>query len=220
MKQWKRLIIALDMESELRLNKTVRLLGRKIDKFKIGSVAFTRWGPGVVKKICRQGKEVFLDLKFYDIPHTMIKASFAAADLGVWSFTVHLSAGREALEALREELESFCRRRKIRRPLIMGVSELTSKKASLMRVLKLAEVGFLSKIDGIVCAAPEAKKIKEHFPVLKIVTPGIRTKVSDDQQRIATASFAFSQGADYIVVGRPITESPNILKAATELLSR
>lgn len=215
-KDYKKLIVALDLEDRSKILKAVRQLAPRGAKFKIGSIAFTKFGPGLVKSLTGKGVDVFLDLKLHDIPNTMRQAAKVIAEMGVWAFTVHIKAGQEALSAVRKEIR---RTKRKRRPLILGVSELTSSKAPAAAVLKLVKTAEAAGLDGVISSAHEAKRIKKKFK-LKVITPGIRSSKDKrgDQKRVATAEFAFSQGADYIVVGRPIIGKKNYLLAAEELL--
>jgi orotidine-5'-phosphate decarboxylase len=219
--KWSRLIVALDVEDKDKILKVVTSLSEKVGKFKIGLIAFSKFGPLAVALIRRRKLEVFLDLKFYDIPNTMKRAARIAARLGVWAFTVHAKSGQQALEELKKDLVLFCRKNRLRRPLIIGVTELTSTASSRLKVLRLAGLCHKAGLDGVVCSAREASLIKRKYKSLKVITPGIRPARSrgDDQKRITTASQAFNDGADYIVVGRPIIEQKDYLKAAGEVLS-
>jgi len=139
--------------------------------------------------------------------------------LGCWAFTVHIKAGEEALRAVKKEVAKAARKGKLSRPLILGVTELTSKKSSGNKVLQLAGIAQRSGLDGVVASAREAGRIKKKYH-LKVVTPGIRPPGAGkaDQKRVATAGFALAQGAVYIVVGRPIIEQKDYLKAAEAVL--
>jgi len=218
-KPWNKLIVALDLTSEGQIKQAIKILSPKARKFKIGLIAYTRFGPKIISWVRDAGADVFLDFKLYDIPNTMIETAKAFVQLGVWAFTVHLKAGEEALTILKEALIKEARAQKKRRPLIIGVTELTSQKASLSMVLKLAQVARKSKIDGVVCSVWEARKIKEKFGLCTI-TPGIRAKKEgDDQKRIATVKDALKNKVDYFVVGRPIIKEKDYLKAAKNILS-
>ncbi len=218
-KPWDKLIVALDVTSEDKLKKIVSALSPKVKKFKIGLIAYTRCGPKAIKAVKRRGAEVFLDFKLYDIPHTMAETAKAFVDLGVWAFTVHLKAGAEALRYLRKEVKAASLRKKRKAPLLIGVTELTSQKVPPAKVLKLAKVAKQAKLDGVVCSVWEAKKIKERFG-LKTITPGIRAETfADDQKRVATVKEALKNKADYFVVGRPIVNKSDYLKAAQEILA-
>ena len=219
--KWSKLIVALDVEDKKRIEKIVKRLSGKVKKFKIGLVPFSKFGPEAVVAVKRRKRDVFLDLKLYDIPNTMNRAARIAAQLGVWAFTVHARSGEKALGGLKRDLAVFCRKKSLRRPLVIGVTELTSKTSSRRKVLNLAGLCAKVGLDGVVCSAREASFIRKKYKNLRIITPGIRPPKSkaDDQKRITTASQAFKNGADYIVVGRPIIEQKDHLKAAQEVIS-
>ncbi|UCG34628.1 MAG: orotidine-5'-phosphate decarboxylase [Candidatus Omnitrophota bacterium] len=218
-KPWNKLIVALDLTSQKKIKEVIKTLSPKVKKFKVGLIAYTRFGPKIINWAKEAGADVFLDFKLYDIPNTMIETAKTFIESGVWAFTVHLKAGQEALESLKGALTKEARLRKKRRPLIIGVTELTSQKASLNKVLQLAEVARKSKIDGVVCSVWEAKQIKEKFGLCTI-TPGIRAKKEgDDQKRIATVKDALKNRVDYFVVGRPIIKEKDYLKAANQILA-
>ena len=218
-KPWNKLIVALDLTSEKKIKELIGTLSPKAKKFKVGLIAYTKFGPEVLKWVKRKRCDVFLDFKLYDIPNTMLEVAKAFVDLGVWAFTVHLKAGGESLQFLKAELGKYARSKKKRRPLIIGVTELTSSKASLAGVLALAKTASVSGIDGVVCSVWESKKIKAKFG-LKTITPGIRKNdLKDDQKRIATVSDALRERSDYFVVGRPIIRQKNPYLAAKEVLS-
>lgn len=218
---WERLIIALDLKDENKIKNMVGVFKNKKVKFKIGLIAFTKFGPSLVKKLIKNNIDVFLDLKLYDIPNTMLETSKVIAELGCWAFTVHIKAGKENLKNLKEELVKFCKEKKIKVPLVLGVTELTSNCAEVEDVLKLTEIAYFSNLDGVIASAKEVKFIKEKFKNLKVITPGIRplNYNSYDQKRITTAKEAFSLGADYIVVGRPIIEARDYFKAVRDIFS-
>lgn len=218
---WEKLIVALDLDSENEIEKVVKELSPKKVKFKIGLIAFTKFGPGLVRKLAKKNIDIFIDLKLYDIPNTMKKTARVIVEMGCWAFTVHIKAGKDALAAVREEVEKVAQEKNIRKPLILGVTELTSSKASENDVLKLAALASEAKLDGVVASAQEAQTIKAKFKNLRIITPGIRSALDEkgDQRRITSAKTAFNSGADYIVVGRPIISKKDYLKAAQEVLN-
>jgi len=216
-KAWEKLIVALDIPSEKKIKEVIQALYPKVKKFKVGLIAYTLLGPKIIKWINNQGGEVFLDLKFFDIPNTMSEAAKIAMEMGVWAFTVHLRSGKESLQFLKEQLVSRAKSRGYCLPLIIGVTELTSRKVSLSKVMTLAKVAYESKLDGVVCSVWEARKIKESFGLLTI-TPGIRKRKEDDQIRVATVRDALKEGVDYFVIGRPIIKEKDYLKAAKKLL--
>lgn len=216
---WNKLIVALDLTSQSQIREAIRVLSPKVKLFKIGLIAYTRFGPKIIKTVTKDGAKVFLDFKLYDIPNTMVETAKAFVDLGVWAFTVHLKAGEEAISLLKREIKKAARRKKKRAPLVIGVTELTSKKSSIDKVLKLAKLAKRAGVDGVVCSVWEAKKIKQKFGLVTI-TPGIRPKkTSDDQKRVATVTDALKNKVDYFVVGRPIVAKENYLAAAGEVLN-
>ncbi|MCK9614027.1 MAG: orotidine-5'-phosphate decarboxylase [Candidatus Omnitrophica bacterium] len=218
---WGRLIVALDLGNEKEIEKVVEILAPKKAKFKIGSIAFTKFGPALVQKFTKKNIDIFVDLKLYDIPNTMKETARVITEIGCWAFTVHIKAGADALAAVRDEVKRAAEEKNIRKPLILGVTELTSSKASPEDVLKLVTLANDAKLDGVIASAQEAPAIKAKFDNLKVITPGIRSPfdAKGDQQRITTAKTAFESGADYIVVGRPIISKKDYLKAAEEVLS-
>lgn len=219
---WQKLIVALDLHSEREIEKVVKTLAPKRVKFKIGSIAFTKFGPALVRKFTKKNIDIFIDLKLHDIPNTMKETARVITEMKCWAFTVHIKAGAKALMAVRDEVKRAALKKKISKPMILGVSELTSSKASKNDVLKLVRAASSAGLDGVIASAKEAKAIKSRFRKLKVITPGIRSPLDEkgDQQRITTAKTAFAFGADYIVVGRPIVSKKNYLKAAEEILSR
>lgn len=220
-KLWGKLIVALDLDSEAEIEKAVDILSLKKVKFKIGSIAFTKFGPQLVEKFTKKNIDIFVDLKLYDIPNTMKETAKVITEMSAWAFTLHIKAGATALVAVKEQVEETAHEKNIRKPLILGVTELTSSKASEEDVLELAALASNAKLDGVIASAKEAAAIKAKFKNLKVITPGIRSVLDEkgDQERITTAKTAFDSGADYIVVGRPIISKKDYLKAAEELLS-
>lgn len=216
---WQKLIVALDMEDKSKIKKAVKELLPQGVKFKIGVIAFTKFGPALVRDLVSAGADVFLDLKLYDIPNTMKRAAAAIVELGCWAFTVHIKAGEEALSAVKEEVTAAAKESPRRKPLIFGVTELTSSKAAKQKVLGLVSIADKAGLDGVIASAQEIKLIKKRYKI-KVITPGIRSCRDDnaDQKRVATAKFAFNHGADYIVVGRPIIKERDYLKAARRVL--
>ena len=217
---WGKLIVALDLEKKIEIEKAVDVLAPKGVKFKIGSIAFTKFGPDFVKGFISRGIDIFLDLKLYDIPNTMAKASSIITELGCWAFTVHLYSGDEALGAVKGAVADTAKKLNKPEPLILGVSVLTSSKAAKAEINNLVKRADYVGLGGVISSANDVKEIKKDFPKLKVVTPGIRnpSDARGDQKRIAVASAAFANGADYIVVGRPIIEKSDYLKAAEEIL--
>ena len=218
---WDKLIVALDLENKDKIKEIVNELGPKGVKFKIGSIAFTKFGPEFLKSLIDEGKDIFLDLKLYDIPNTMRRTAAIIAGMGCWAFTVHLQAGEEALRAVKEEVQKSAKTFGKRKPMILGVSVLTSSPATQEEVNRLVRLADSVGLDGVIASPWDVQGIKaDGFTKLKVITPGIRNPGSDlgDQLRIATASIAFAKGADYIVVGRPIIGQEKYLEAAKRIL--
>ncbi|MCF7917343.1 MAG: orotidine-5'-phosphate decarboxylase [Candidatus Omnitrophica bacterium] len=222
---WPRLVVALDLDSEIKIKQIIDKLSAKVEKFKIGPVAYTRFGPNVIDWVRQKNAEVFLDFKLYDIPNTMAETAKAFIDLDIWAFTVHLKAGRDSISILTEKVSEYAKEKNKRAPLIFGVTELTSKEASFDQILNLAKQGKKAGIQGIVCSVWEAKAIKQKTGLLA-VTPGIRPTgqqakkniISDDQKRVANLTDTVKAGSDYFVVGRPIVKSDNPYNSAKKLI--
>lgn len=217
-----RVIVALDYPAREPAVALVERLDPTLCRLKVGKEMFTRLGPEFVADLRERGFDVFLDLKFHDIPNTVAAACAAAADLGVWMMNLHASGGRRMLEAARERLEQYRDR-----PLLIAVTILTS-----IGEAELAEIGFsgspadnVSRLaglarqagaDGIVCSPQEAPRVRaEEGGDFVLVTPGVRPAASaaDDQRRVTSPAQAIQGGSDYLVVGRPITQAPDPLQA-------
>ena len=212
----KRVIVALDFpEAGLALSMAARL-DPALCRVKVGKELFVAAGPAVIGQLHARGFEVFLDLKFHDIPNTVAGACRAAARLGVWMLNVHASGGAAMMSAAREAVASLPRP-----PLLIGVTVLTSLSDSDLAAIgfagsaaenvgRLARLASANGLDGVVCSAQEAALIRadlgEHFVT---VTPGIRLpgEASGDQSRVVTAEDAVRHGANYLVIGRPVTQS-------------
>jgi orotidine-5'-phosphate decarboxylase len=217
-KIWSKLIVALDLTSKRKIKEIVGALEGKVKKYKVGLIAYTKFGPKIIKWIKEKKADVFLDFKLFDIPNTMIETAKNFLDLDIWAFTVHIKAGKDSLKLLKEEILKEAKKRNTKPPLIFGVTELTSQKTTLKKVLDLAKVACEVNLDGVVCSVWEAKKVKEEFGLLTI-TPGIRKiKTDDDQKRVATIKDALKNKVDYFVVGRPVIKEKDYLKAAKEIL--
>jgi orotidine-5'-phosphate decarboxylase len=214
----KRIIVPLDFpDADAALALAARL-DSKLCRVKVGKELFVAAGPAVVARLQERGFEVFLDLKFHDIPNTVAGACRAAARLGVWMMNVHASGGEAMLRAAREAIEGVARP-----PLLIAVTILTSlTDKDLERigysgslgenVERLARLARASGLDGVVCSAQEAPLIRKAAgDDFVLVTPGIRlaTERSDDQARVVTPPEAVRLGAHYLVIGRPITQSPD-----------
>lgn len=220
-----RLIVALDVDNKERAQVLVDELGPHVGMFKVGKELFTAEGPQIVRSIVEGGGNVFLDLKFHDIPNTVAKAVGAAAQLGAFFVTLHITGGRAMLEAAASALPAEGTQ-------LLGVTVLTSHTdATLMEtgmrgtvaetVRQLARLAHESGIDGVVCSPHEIALIRETAgDDMVIVTPGIRPKgaAKGDQARVTTPGEALRLGCDYIVVGRPITEASSPRDAARAIV--
>ncbi len=218
----KKVLIALDYDNEQAALDFVKQLSPQTCRLKVGKEMFTYFGPQFVKQLVDLGFDVFLDLKFHDIPNTVAKAVTAAAELGVWMVNVHASGGLEMMQKAKEALAKY-----ENGPLLIAVTVLTSMdQAQLSRlgvdktpqdqVLYLAKLAKEAGLDGVVCSAQEAESLKTELGVdFKLVTPGIRPVGADvgDQKRIMTPKKAVEAGSDYLVIGRPITKAEDPVKA-------
>lgn len=207
-------IVALDNMSPENALALARRMPPDRCRVKVGKELFTRSGPALVESLQRLGLTVFLDLKFHDIPNTVAQACRAAADLGVWMINVHALGGRRMMIAAREAIESASAR-----PLLTAVTVLTSHGPQDLaeigltgapegNVLRLARLAQEAGLDGVVCSALEATTLRATCgPEFLLVTPGIRPagSAAGDQVRVVTPSDAIARGANYLVVGRPIT---------------
>lgn len=223
------IIVALDYDDRAKAEAMAAQLDPKLCRVKVGKELFTHAGPELVRTLVGQGFQVFLDLKFHDIPHTVARAVAAAADLGVWMVNVHASGGPAMLTAARDALAPFG----THAPLLTAVTVLTSMDREQLaavgvdvepqaQVARLAVLARQCGMDGVVCSAREARQLRQLCgSAFVLVTPGIRPAdaVADDQQRIATPAAALAAGSDYLVIGRPITRSENPA-AALQRISR
>jgi len=217
MKSEKKIILALDVDTFERAKYFVDLLYPRIKIFKVGSQVFTGCGPKIVEYIRAKGGEAFLDLKFFDIPNTVARAVAQAARLKVKMLTLHISGGVEMIQAAVEAVERI---KKSRRPLLIGVTVLTSQKASQQKILALAKKGLANGLDGVVCSGRETEFLRKRLGgKFIIVTPGIRPKSGsrDDQKRIASARDALKAGSSFLVIGRPILEAADPLSSLQKL---
>jgi orotidine-5'-phosphate decarboxylase len=213
-----RIVVALDFQALTPCERLLDQLDPIYCRVKIGKELFTASGPAAVHAAHKRGFDVFLDLKFHDIPVTVAKAVSAAADLGVWMVNVHASGGIRMLTAAAEALS-----KKSSRPHLIGVTVLTSMAADELsqigviasaeeHALRLARLTKDAGLDGVVCSALEAEAMKACFGAdFLLVTPGIRPDGSpaDDQRRIVTPIEAIRCGSNYLVIGRPITQAPD-----------
>lgn len=224
-----RVIVALDYADANGALALVERLDPTLCRLKVGKELFTVAGPALVKSLVDRGFGVFLDLKYHDIPNTVANACRAAAGLGVWMLNVHASGGRAMLLAAREALAQ-----ESTPPLLIGVTVLTSLSVTdlgelgiagtpLDAALRMARLARSCGVDGVVCSAQEAAGLRREFGAgFCLVTPGIRLEEtpSDDQQRVMTPRAAIAAGADYLVIGRPITRAPDPLAVLLEVNSQ
>ena len=236
MKKDKRLIVALDVDKKEKALHLVDTLSPEVAVFKVGLELFSSCGPDIVADIRKRGCEVFLDLKFHDIPNTAGKAAAAVTGLGAFMFNVHSLGGFEMMQRAAKDTRHKAEMLKMSKPKILAVTVLTSMDSDALKrigidgnvdtqVLKLAKLAREAGLDGVVASPKEAFAIRSELGKdFIIVTPGIRPSgaadsgASDDQKRVSTPGDALKAGADYIVVGRPITEAADLLKAAKEIL--
>lgn len=221
-----KIIIALDYADATAALALVARLDPALCRLKVGKELFTVAGPQFVEQVQQRGFEVFLDLKFHDIPNTTAQACKAAANLGVWMVNVHASGGRRMMEAAREALHAFTQP-----PKLIAVTVLTSMaQADLLelginaspaeQVLRLAALAQASGMDGVVCSAQEAPQLRRQAGAdFCLVTPGIRPAdaSADDQTRIMTPRAALENGASFLVIGRPITQATDPLLALQKI---
>jgi orotidine-5'-phosphate decarboxylase len=215
-------IVALDFPEEKQALELVQRLDPARCRLKIGKEMFTRSGPQLVEKIAALGYEIFLDLKFHDIPNTVAGACRSAADLGVWMINVHTLGGKRMMEAAREAVD-----KSTTKPLLIGVTILTSMGQEDIEevglggtpadnVKRLAMLASDAGLDGVVCSPKEVEMLRQNIPdTFNLVTPGIRPAWSEkgDQTRITTPADAMRLGSSYLVIGRPITGAVNPLEA-------
>ncbi len=223
MKQDSPIVVALDYQSSDQALAMANQLDPSRCRLKVGKELFTAAGPQLVEQLQKQGFEIFLDLKFHDIPNTVAKAVLAAARMGVWMVNVHASGGAEMMQTTRSAL----REKGGHQPLLIAVTVLTSMDAQGLkatginqlpaeRVLSLAQLSQASGFDGVVCSAQESQLLKANLgDDFKLITPGIRPHFSavGDQKRIMTPAQAMQAGSDYLVIGRPITQAQNPMDA-------
>lgn len=227
-----RLIVALDVETAAQAMSLVEQLRGTVGMFKVGKQLFTAAGPDVVRRITELGEKVFLDLKFHDIPNTVATAGVEAMRLGVSIFNLHALGGSAMMRATVEGVANAAAREGLVKPLILGVTVLTSHdQASLAeigiersveeQVVRLARLCAASGVDGVVASPQEIVSIRNAVggPGLVILTPGVRPTGAalNDQRRVMTPGDAVRAGATYLVVGRPITGAPDPAAAAKKI---
>src|SRR5918999_5735548 len=228
-----RLVVALDLDNLEEVKQLVRLLVPEVGMFKIGKQLFTHAGPQAVRLIQELGGEIFLDLKFHDIPNTVAKAAVEATRMGVKMLNVHASGSLEMMRLTVKEVRRVCRQEKRRTPIMLAVTVLTSlNQDDLKRVgvdgrvaAQVVRLALLTKeagMDGVVASPHEVGDIRECCGRrFVIVTPGIRPADTsrNDQQRIMTPAAAIKAGVDYVVVGRPILEAKDPVVAARAIIA-
>jgi orotidine-5'-phosphate decarboxylase len=228
----KRLIFAMDVDCIEEAEKWVKLLHGKVGIFKVGKQLFTKCGPDVVKMVRSAGGEVFLDLKYHDIPNTVAKAGAEAARLGVRMFNVHALGGRDMMAQTVAEVDKIYPRGHAARPLLLAVTILTSSTDQTLReigierpvaemVPRLASLAQQAGFDGVVASSREVGLIRTACgPDFAIVTPGVRPAFAslDDQKRVTTPGDAIAAGADYLVIGRPISAAADPVAASDLIL--
>lgn len=224
-----KIVVALDYADAKSAIALVDRLDPSLCKLKVGKELFTAAGPQLVEQLVARQYDVFLDLKFHDIPNTVAKACQAAAHLGVWMLNVHAGGGQPMMQAAREGLDKAFGDQA---PLLIAVTVLTSMDAATLhslgiqrtlpeQVLALATLTQQSGLDGVVCSAKEANMLRQALgPDFCLVTPGIRPKDSakDDQTRIVTPADAIVLGASYLVIGRPITQANDPIVALNTII--
>ncbi len=219
------LIVALDVETLDEAKALVKKLGVSVEIYKIGSQLFTAYGPQAVREVISLGKKVFLDLKFHDIPNTVANAVTSATGLGVFMMTVHTIGGQEMMEVAVQAADKKAKAMNIPRPLIVGVTVLTSaskEESTQANVLERAQRAKDSGLDGVVSSSHEVAALRRELgKEFVLVTPGIRPAGSDkgDQQRIATPAEAIKNGSSFLVVGRPVVAAQDPHAAAQGILN-
>ncbi|WP_110025124.1 orotidine-5'-phosphate decarboxylase [Mangrovibacter plantisponsor] len=223
------IVVALDYDKRDEALAFVDRIDASDCRLKVGKEMFTRFGPDFVRELHQRGFDVFLDLKFHDIPNTTARAVAAAADLGVWMVNVHASGGARMMSAAKEALVPFG----ADAPLLIAVTVLTSMEASDLADLgitvspaeyaeRLALLTNRCGLDGVVCSAQEAVRFKQVIgKEFRLVTPGIRPEGSEagDQRRIMTPVAAQAAGVDYMVIGRPVTRAADPAQALKSILA-
>ncbi|MFB2727255.1 orotidine-5'-phosphate decarboxylase [Shewanella mangrovisoli] len=219
----KPILVALDYDNKNHALQLIDQLDPNMCRLKVGKEMFTLFGPQLVKDIHDRGFDLFLDLKFHDIPNTVAKAVAAAAELGVWMTNVHASGGLAMMEAAKKALQPYGKDA----PLLIAVTVLTSMSDEDLKLIgidvpafehvqRLAKLTKQAGLDGVVCSAQEASVLKSLLGQdFKLITPGIRPVGSDvgDQHRVMTPPEALAAGSDYLVIGRPITKAADPLAA-------
>lgn len=228
-----RIIVALDVDSADEARRIVAELSGRVGAFKVGLQVFSAAGPEFVRELTTAGHRVFLDLKFHDIPNTVANAAIEAAKMGVWMLNFHAFGGGEMMRETVRRVDEYCAVSGAQRPLIIAVTVLTSAGSETLneigigadaeeQVVRLARLASDCGLDGVVASAQEAGAIRAAIDDnFKIVTPGIRPAfaTTDDQRRVTTVREAIDNGADYLVIGRPIIRAESMTAAVNEILS-
>lgn len=229
----RKLIVALDVDNISRARELVDSLRSVARMFKVGMQLFTNAGPAFVREIIDGGNEVFLDLKYHDIPNTVAAAGVEATRLGVSIFNVHAAGGSEMMQRTAESVAEVAAREGLARPRVIAVTVLTSVNAGVLRevgidndptqqVCRMAQLASKSGLDGVVASPLEVVEIRKTIadPGFLIVTPGVRPveSAAHDQKRIMSPGEAIRAGSDFLVVGRPIIDSPDPAAAARAIL--
>ncbi len=235
-----KIIVALDVATAAEARQIIEELRGEVGAFKIGLQLFTSAGASFVRETVENGIKIFLDLKYHDIPNTVAKAAVEAARLGVWMFNVHAHGGAEMMRKTFESVREMCAKENLAQPKIIAVTVLTSSNEATLRevgietemneqVLRLARLAEKCGLDGVVASPLETESLRRSIERkdFLIVTPGIRSRNAgaenkigetyDDQKRVKTAGEALAAGADYLVIGRPITQSANRVFAARQI---
>ncbi|VAW71358.1 Orotidine 5'-phosphate decarboxylase [hydrothermal vent metagenome] len=227
-----KVIVALDFPDAQKAKDFIKKIEPTNCRLKVGKELFTRSGPDIVKYCQDKGFDVFLDLKFHDIPNTVAAACCAAAELGVWMMNVHASGGRAMMQAARKAIDESSTPNNVK-PHLIAVTILTSHDEQSIHetglngtvnenVERLTVLAVDSGMDGVVCSAQEVEQLRKIIPTnFRLVTPGIRPEGSDkgDQQRVMTPTEAISKGSNYLVIGRPITQAGSPDTALTAIIS-
>lgn len=227
------IVVALDVDTAAEALSLVERLRATVGMFKVGKQLFTAAGPDIVRRIIGLGEQVFLDLKYHDIPNTVAKAGVEAARLGVSIFNVHAMGGSKMMRSTVEAVAEITEREGLATPLILGVTVLTShtqeslseigiKRTLEDQVVALAQLCEASGINGVVASPQEIVPIRKAVdnPGFVILTPGVRPAGAalNDQSRVMTPGEAIQAGANFLVVGRPITAAENPVEAAKKIL--
>ncbi len=228
-----RIILTLDIADRNEALDIVDKFKEHINIFKVGSELFTSAGPKIIEEIHSNGKKVFLDLKFHDIPNTVSRSANVVAGLGVFMFNIHTLGGLEMMKQAAQELVNTCLKKNIERPRLIGVTILTSIDQAILRneigigqslktqVKHLASLALKAGLDGVVASPQDIETIKSLcVPGFFTVTPGIRPSwtPADDQKRTMTPKEALKAGADYLVIGRAVMSQPNPIIALERII--